>query len=119
RPRSAYARDDEALTLNVAVRPTRQQRDVHTSLRQVSKQIDRPIAKNLQPNAWISLVELYGYLGNPFEITSTWHAYSQVPGAGTIFIFQSGQHLVAQPKDARRVLVKHFPCRCLTPGSTM
>jgi hypothetical protein len=89
RPNSLYTRDDEVLVLNIAFRPTGEQGQVHASFCQVSEQIDRVIAKNLQSNVGVLIVEAHSQLRDPFEILTARHTDAEVSDTATIF-FQDG-----------------------------
>jgi len=89
RPNSVYTRDDEVLILNIAFRPTREQGQVHASFRQVPEQIDRAIAKNLQSNVGVLIVEAHSQLRDPFEVLTARHTNAEVSDTTAIF-FQEG-----------------------------
>jgi len=89
RPNSVYTRDDEVLILNIAFQPTREQGQVHASFCQVPEQIDRAIAKNLQSNVGVLIVEAHGQLRDPFEILAARHTDAEVSDR-TAILFQDG-----------------------------
>ena len=89
RSNSFYTRDDEVLILNIAFRPTGEQGQVDAAFCQVSEQIDRAIAKNLQSNVGVLIVEAYSQLRDPFEILAARHTDAEVSDTTAIF-FQDG-----------------------------
>ncbi len=89
RPNSFYTRDDEVLILNITFWPTREQGQVHASFCQIPEQIDRAIAKNLQSNVGVLIVEAHSQLRDPFEILAARHTDAEVSDRTAIF-FQDG-----------------------------
>jgi len=89
RPNSFYTRDDKVHILSITLRPTREQGQVHASFCQVPEQIDRAIAKNLQSNVGVLIVEAHSQLRDPFEILAARHTDAEVSDVTAIF-FQDG-----------------------------